>query len=54
MKNALLYPFRRFAMWLVWRGPPLGRFAPAIFDFAMGQKGRLVSKEEETKCPNQP
>lgn len=45
IKEALLFPFRRFAMWLVWEGPPLGRFAPILFDFAMGQKGRRVPKD---------
>lgn len=40
MIEALLFPFRRGAMWLVWYGPPLGNLAPILFDFAMGQKGR--------------
>lgn len=39
MTEGLLFPFRRVAMWLVWN-VPLGRFATAFFDFAMGQKGR--------------
>lgn len=28
---------QRFAMWLVWN-VPLGKYAPSVFDFAMGQK----------------
>jgi len=34
---------RRFAMWLVFN-VPLGRFAPAVFGFAMGAKGKRVDR----------
>lgn len=41
MREILLFPFRRAAMWAVWN-MPLGRFAPAVFGFAIGSKGRRV------------
>lgn len=34
---------RRIAMWLVWN-VPLGRFAPAVFGFALGAKHRKEKK----------
>lgn len=35
--DALLH---RFVFWLVWRGPVnMGRFAPALFAWAIGSKG---------------
>lgn len=43
MISALLFPFRRLAMWMVWN-VPLGRFAPTFFDFAMAQKGKRIDK----------
>ena len=38
---------QRLAMWLVWHGPYLGKFAPILFDFAMGQKGKRITADTE-------
>lgn len=38
--DALLFPLRKLAIWLVWHGPYLGRFARPLFDFGMAQKGK--------------
>lgn len=32
---------RKIAMWLVWN-VPLGGFAPMVFGFAVGKKGRKL------------
>lgn len=41
LSEAMLFPFRRLAMWLVWN-VRLGRFAPHVFGFAIGRKGRRI------------
>lgn len=50
MIEAILYPFRRLAMWAVWN-VYLGRYATNVFDFAMAQKGR---KGRCDKCGTMP
>ena len=40
---------RRIALWLVWDFPiNLGRLAPWLFDFGMGQKGRRKKSQSGT------
>lgn len=44
MTKDLLALLSRGAMWLVWN-VPLGGFAPRVFDFAMGQRGKPVKRQ---------